>query len=772
MIFALVVSVRCYSQTNQTSGIFLLPPGFLFTGAQIIHTDSGFYIIQSERINCKDYLSEAAFYPNPAVAVAFQKVITPKLEEPQHIKFLTIHGNISYEFFYRSAIDTPISQKDFRQHTERVSLDVTVKEKYPLKVSFVSRQSNSPYFRNFFDANFQFDRLTYQKNIKQDLINRLNAKLPQRPDLKLALAELKEKQKRYDGLKSWLKDPANLQKLITERERKATKKVNKIANSGKPQLSDMPSMNTNLSIEKKRADSLEEKVSSVKNNVDSTIGLFSSVYSKKQQQLDSLGKNVQSLQRKVDSIKNASQNQVFKIKQKIYKATSEKELKKIAAENGIAIQQKGKLENRLSAIKNFSIGRSILNYTELTAQNITVTGVNIEYNPSYYVAFAAGKIDYRFRDFFNKNAKQGGQYIVLGRFGLGDKEKHALIFTMFRGRKNQSDYALPDSIKNYIDIVGYSVEAILKKDENTSISAEFAKSTKPVTGALQGDKQNGVLLKFSDQTNMGINFKAQTIIPETQTRLSGFFRKTGENFQSFSLFSYDTDQTAWLARIDQAFLKNKITLTGMFRQNDFTNPFTEKTYKTTTVFKSLLLNVRFPKYPSFSIGYYPGTQLYFIDKERIRENAYYIINGSLVYNYYYKNIGMNSSAVFNRYINKATDSGFVLYSGTNYYASQTVFLKRLQIQAGYSYTRQPELDYYTLETSGAYTLRKWLNIGAGAKYNKLSGGSNYWGERIQLSADFKHLGGLQFQYEKSYLPTINRTLYPVEIGRVSWYKYF
>ena len=164
---------------------------------------------------------------------------------------------------------------------------------------------------------------------------------------------------------------------------------------------------------------------------------------------------------------------------------------------------------------------------------------------------------------------------------------------------------------------------------------------------MQTSKQSGAIWNYSDRSNMGINIKAQTIIPATNTKLSGFFRKTGENFQSFSLFSYNTDQTAWLARADQSFFKKKVTLTGMLRRNDFTNPFTDKTYKTSTIFKSVLLNIRFPKYPSVSIGYYPGTQLYLVNKEKIRESAYYILNGSAVYSYIIKGLSMNSSFVYN-----------------------------------------------------------------------------------------------------------------------------
>jgi len=46
----------------------------------------------------------------------------------------------------------------------------------------------------------------------------------------------------------------------------------------------------------------------------------------------------------------------------------------------------------LSAINNIGIGRTWVDYSELTVKNISLTGINAELNPSkFYVAFAAGK---------------------------------------------------------------------------------------------------------------------------------------------------------------------------------------------------------------------------------------------------------------------------------------------------------------------------------------------------------------------------------------------
>lgn len=775
-ILCLITSVPCFSQGKVDSSLQLtLPRGFLFTNAQISSTDSGTYITQFIKTGCKDYFTETSFFPNPPVTVPTQRVVFTAVSPlpSKREKFLEIHGSVSYDFFYRSAIDTPISQKDFRQHTERVSLNMLIKEKYPFKVSFTARQSNSPYFRNFLDPNLQFDKFSYNRNIKQALINRLNAQLPERPELKLSEAALKEELERYTRLKKWIESPVTLQKIIEEKEKGLGKRQGKNnITSGISQSNKFDSVMAGAS---GRKDSLFSKVGTVKNGLDSLKGEFTTKYEIERNRLDSVSRRIKELQKRVDSLKDVVQKQIVQAKQMISKATSQKEVVKIAEAYGIKPEQKAKFEKQLSAIKNFSLGRSILNYTELTAQNITITGINVEYNPSYYAAVAAGKIDFRFRDFYNGNARgnnHNNQYIVMGRVGVGNIEKRALIFSLFQGRKNTAGYSLSDSVKNYVNILGYSVEAIYRKDEFTSISAEFAKSTKPASGSLQSDKQTKTLWRYNDKSNMGINIKAQTIIPQTNTRLSGFFRKTGEHFQSFSLFSYNTDQTAWLMRFDQTFFKNRISLTGMLRRNDFTNPFTDKTFKTSTVFKTVLLNVRIPKYPALSVGYYPGTQLYIVNNEKIRENAYYILNGSLIYSYFFKNIGMNSSLIYNRHTNQASDSGFVMYKGINYYASQSIFLRKLNLQGGYSYTKQPELEFYTLESSGDYSFKKIFRVGLGVKYNKVNAGGQYWGGKAQITADLKLFGVLQLQYEKSYLPTIKQTLYPVEIGRVSYYKYF
>lgn len=744
-----------------------VPPAYVrnssFTGNTFVRTDSGFIINHYYR-KCKDVIKVVEFVRVECRAAAS---ISASVTHPApNTKLLIIHGNLSYDFFYRSRLDTPIAQQNLYQHTEKVFLDVLLKEKYPLKVAFTLRQSNSPYFKDFADICFRFDRFGYYKKLKEDIIYKLSKSTGNNPGFDKLKALTEEKEKQVLQLKSWLESPATLQKIIEERERQYALQSQAVTVGG---VSGFIGGSGFVRGALNNDAAIENSFIAKKENTDSLTSSFAGIYENKKRESDSVAKQIKLLHQKADSIGRDIQKRLISIEQKLNRAVSEKEIRAIAADYRIEAAP-GKFERRLAAVKTFAIGRSMLNYTELTAQNITVTGLNVEYNPSYYAAFAAGKIDYRFRDFFNRNTTSSGQYVVLGRIGTGDSEKRALIFTVFQGRKNSSEFIPNDTAVNHLNIAGYSIESIFKKDENTSISFEVAKSTKPITGNL--NKQINALWKFNDQSNLGVNIKGQTIVTATNTRLSGFYRKTGENFQSFSLFSYHTGQTAWFASADQSVFKQKVSVTGILRRNDFTNPFTDKTFKTSTVFKSLLLHIRIPRYPFINLGYYPGSQLYIVNKEKVKENVYYLLNGSLVHSYFYKGTGMNSSLMYNRYFNRATDSGFVLARGAAYYVTQTVFLKKSRLQVSYAYNDQPELKYFTMETSVDYALKQFFKITAAAKYNKIIRGNSYLGEAIRLDIDLKQPGRLQFQYEKGFLPAINQTLYPVEIGRISWSKYF
>jgi hypothetical protein len=701
----------------------------------------------------------------------YKPVVTdPVIEKKQTSPLLKINGSVQYDFLYNSYVDTPFSQRNFQQHTVQASVRITVKDKYPLKLNIMTRAGNSAYFSNFFDAGLLLDQFSFTRDAKKKLADKIELQQFNQPDLRMLEDVLAQKKERFSDLKIRLSQPDIMQRLIEERESEyyRRKKQDTLSSS----RSFMPELNIEELNQRLTHKQLKRPGATAPDTDINTGRSYADFIDKKRLELDSLQLEIALLQRKADSVRHVISKKTRSTKEKIYQARSGQELKRIGLDNGIEPGRQAGGEKFLSDMRTIGIGRSLVNYTELTAQGVSLTGINAEYNNGrVYAAVAGGKIDYGFRNFPGKHNRQNGQHLLMARMGIGDKDRRALIFSVFNGRKFNFGSAFSDSVSDKIAIVGYSLEAIWAKDENNGLSAEIAKSTKPFSGSLH-DTNLKSLLDMSDNSNLGISIKARSLVKQTNTRLSGFFRKSGENFQSFSLFTYNTDQVAWHVKADQDLWKNRVNIVAMLRQNDFTNPFTDKTFKTTTVFTSVQTTVRIPGLPVLSAGYHPGSQLYIIDGERIRENAYYILNGSLVYSYLTNGTRLVSSAVYNRYSTKGTDTGFIAYKGVNYLVSQSAIWRKLQVQGNYAFTDQEQLKYSTVELNTEYSPFTFLRIGAGAKLNALTTGKKYWGSRAQLNIQVKALGSFQLIYDKSYLPTVLQDLFPIEMGRATWIKYF
>lgn len=686
----------------------------------------------------------------------------PPAVAAKRVPFLTVHGTVQYDYYRRSRIDTPFQQSEFWQHTERVYASAWIKDKYPLRIGFTARQSNSPFFRNFNDLNVQFDRNAYLQRLRQKALARLEQRWKALPDLDKLAAELSAKRLQLQQLQQKRNSPANLQKLIEEREKElygATRQNTYSIETAAP-AKGIPAFTFpgQFKFSPKAAPKVKAPAIKEPEWSDRAIDSVSAEVARLQQRFDSVQSRLQAVRTRVTRLVNTARDPI--------------DLARIEREAGVSADTLSRLQNALAHLTQISVGRSLLDYTELTARNITISGVNLEYQDRYYAAFAAGKIDYRYRDFFNRNSSSAGQYLVLGRFGFRKGENRAFIFTVFQGRKNRSEFALSDTVRNLVPVLGYSFQAIIRKDAFTGFSAEFAKSTYPVMGSRVKGQEGRALFSFGDRSNNGVNLKGETRIPQTNTRLSGFYRVTGENFQSFSLLGTNSHQTAWQGKLEQDFSKRHLTLTAAVRQNDFANLFAERTYKASTVFKSLQVQARFPKYPSLSLGYYPGTQLFLIDKERVQESAFYIVNGTLSYNYQAGGTQMNSLLVYNRYITEATDSGFSAYRGIQYSVVQTVFFRKLQVQGSYARSVQPQLVFSSYDASLDAHLGKVFRLGAGLRWNHTHTGLDYWGQSVLAGVDYERWGGLRLQYEKAFFPTIRNGLEPVEIGSLSWYKTF
>jgi len=421
----------------------------------------------------------------------------------------------------------------------------------------------------------------------------------------------------------------------------------------------------------------------------------------------------------------------------------------------------------LSNVKSVGIGQTNVNYSLLTIRNTSLTGLELEYEPKQYYAIAAGRVDYRYRDFFVGNSIPAQEFIIV-RVGTNTKKKQGIILSGFSGRKNL--YVNNNLSQNYF--TGYSILTFYKLNKDNYIEYEIAKTTSPPpTNYIQNGKSNIGLFNLNTDVNLATAVKVHLVSPVTHTKFEGIYQKFGENFQSINVLTNGVRQQAWSVKGEQIFYHKMFTATAMIRENDFDATGYTTNYNTNTVFKSFLLSFHKRKLPFFSIGYFPGTQLVKSDSGKIVQNMYYMYNATAGYSKMIKKYVYTTVLNFNEFINQSTDTGFTYFNGRTVQFTQNFSSTKYSFEQSIAYTKQQILAYYSLE-SGVGIVYKWLGVNVAEKYNQVITGTNYWGNRVNVSVSLKKLGVIQCTYDQQFIPGKVNTLTKADMGRINYIKYF
>ncbi|MBS1563647.1 MAG: hypothetical protein JST39_04625, partial [Bacteroidetes bacterium] len=412
-------------------------------------------------------------------------------------------GQASYNFLYRSTIDTPYSEKDITQHILTGSLSFEAIGFIPLRVNYWLRRSNSVLFRDITDIQLQFDPAGFRNTLVENARKQWTSASSLLDDsLADKLYALKSQALKNTG--DWLRSPLTAQKLREYREMLQI-----------PSLTYDPNLPD--SANKKRADSLQQQAR-----------LFLDTYKQTKGRYDSL-------KTQADSLEGVAKQAHARMQQYRALASSkpgdwlsytrwQDELKKYQPSMP-AVPDKYKW---LMGIRSFSLGRTPVNSSELTAKNISLTGIHFEYNTWYYLSVTAGLVDYRFRDFVAGRFGSTAQYLYMARLGIGRIEKNYFIVSLSRGRK-QLYASTNGSVPTSINITGVSVETRWQVHRTSYLIAEVAQSlspdyrTQPVTNS-----------KFSldGGLNKALSLKWTSYFPKTHSLIEGMYKYTGANYQS------------------------------------------------------------------------------------------------------------------------------------------------------------------------------------------------------------------------------------------------
>lgn len=739
------------------------------------------------------------------ILIITEKVISDKVMQVSKSEpMIKVHGNVLYNFSYRSYLDTPFAQAGLMQHQVLTTLNATVKNKYPGQVQIGMRNSNSPYFKNNLDVNVTYNQRQLMDNIKDDLRKKMITTV--------GVGSVSEAENKYrehiqqaQVLQAWINSPARVQEIIEEKERhimsvKSETQVSSILrnndlNAG--EFSELGNAENNLkqsiesknvagnlliSLQQKLIDSTKSKVSDSFQKIqtnDSTKKDTSNMVKKintKKEELKKLENKIKTEESEIRKLKKSALDSLNNLKREINSLSSTASLYEFMNRKGISKDSLTKGQKLLLTVNEVGIGRIFLDYSELTVKNMSLTGVNLEANPNkFYFAAAAGKVNYRFRDFILKNNDRiPPQSLYVLRAGLGSKERNNLIFSFYNGNKNEGMASPGGTIRASNKVLGISAEARWAIDANNYIIAEVAKSSYNNTGTRQAN--SNLLNKTFDlktHTNEAYSIKLFSQFPATNTRLSAYYRRMGENFQSFNLYPSHVNEEAWMVKVNQYFWKRKLTIEAAVRKNNFESPIAApSSYSAKTIFKSLQATLRVRKYPFISIGYYPTSQLSFTNHNMLVENQYNTLNTVVSHSYQIKKIPMNTTAVFTQFFNNSTDTGFIYFNAKNFSLNHSVFISAFTSQSGVSLTEQQNIHLLTVEQTLGYRLKNNFSLSAGIKWNRLNRNQDLWGGTAGMNFFIKKAGTFQFNYDKTFLPGYNRILMPVDMGRMSFYKVF
>lgn len=673
----------------------------------------------------------------------------PKNSQRLNIKrpVRVVDGSISYQMQYRSAIDTPLLERDVFQNMVTAQVNLIVGDIAPVGITYLGRRSNSVLLRNLNDVQVSFDRLSFQRILQSGIIRELEAlsrKLTDSLDNE-SLTYLKGK---LQGYQNWLGGTAQLQKLI---------EVNEIMNV--PRITYDPNLSEP---ENQRRERLYKQSASY----------FKKIYEEVQSSTSFLKAKADSLDSRIRKVKEA----ISDIDQVIQQAKTGKlpydMLMKTARKAGTAYGDSvtSAKYRWLLGLRRASLGRSSLNYSELTGKNLAVNGLNLEYGDKFYVAAVIGRVDFRFRDFvINSSVKRLPQPLFLGKVGVGRPEQSHIYITGFKGTKQLINGSPARRSLDAIKIAGTGIEVKWAFHTRHFIEGEIMQTysqdirSNPMTGTSEKEK-------LSDKNRRGYSVHFVSSFPAIQSRWEGSYRYTGSDFQSFNNYQTSVTRESWMLKWDQTFFKRKLRLALSVRKNEFSNPYLVQRYNSQAIFKSATISFHQRRWPTVTFGYLPVSQVLVLDSQLV-ETRFQSLYGTIIHQYKVGSSKASSSLVFNKFYNNRSDSGYAYYNATSLLLSQSFYFTDFSTITSFSYTANQTYNLSVIDENFIWNLKNSNTLGFGIKVNNYNRQLVRVGGYLQSSLQLFKDGRLVVQYEKGFLPGYRGDLIAASFGSIQFTKY-
>jgi len=660
--------------------------------------------------------------------------------------FLQFNGGYAgYTFNYRSALDTPYTEKNITQHQVSSTLHFTAAGIAPIRVNSFIRRGNSAIFRDITDIQVSFDAAAYRNQLTGKLRERLLQQAPSVDSLAGKLYGMRQLQVKQ--LAGWLQDPLTKQKLIEANE-----------------IVRIPRLTYNMrlpdSINAHRADSLQKEAA-----------LLLDIYSRNKRKHDQLLQEAGTLKKIYDTSVERL-NRYRQLTAKPFTGTGgydqwKAQLQQYAPGGG----ELPSGQRWLLGVRTLGIGRNNINTSDLTARNLSLNGIHFEYNSWYFLGVTAGWVDYRFRDFVVHRLQQPKQYMYMVRAGLGHLEKNYFIVSVFGGQKQLLTSINSAGMSPVIKTTGLSMEAKWQLERNTFLVAEAAQSFSPPMPGSESVTKSG--WDLSDKTNKALSLKFSSWIPASSSRLEAQYKFTGANFQSFNSWQSNAQMKAWYVKAEQNFFRRQLKLTASLRSNDFSNPYIVQNYKSNTVFKSIGLTFHKKGLPILTAGYMPMSQLTMVGAQ-LEESRFQTFNAGISHFYKLGQRQASTNMVYTKFFNSSADTGFIYYNAANLYVAQSIFFRDFTATVALSHSESTGYRYDVLEGNVDVPLTRSASLGMGAKLNHLNQSLTGVGGFARTNIIISSRDKLYVQVEKGYLPGSGTAakLVPNTIGTIQYMRTF
>lgn len=744
-------------------------------------------IIHVARKRCKVFL---VGYDRRIVQTNFDWIAiekSPAIQSIQKPRSWTLRGDLSYVYDYRTFVDSPFKQTDLHQHFLRMNVQIETPNGTPIRVSFMNRQSNSPFFRDFIDLGLGFDRGHYFEQLKGKLRAAIETRLSSIAN-DSALKKFQRLANEITALKQTVENTDRAQLEVERRELALLKKLKssdqylQAPSGANVQKIRFPSSRIEKLIQGSAQFSQDTRVGitgdfsfdeSQMERIERSIASRDKKHKSDKARMDSLKVIYDSLSQSLANLSSMGHEKAKLLLARINRAKTSNDIRELLKENSFDSNIVTKRDLLLTSLKRLQLGRGVVDYSDLTIRNLLLSGLITELDRGRWTfGFVAGRVNHQFRDFLVETEKQRNrQRLVAGKAVYATKYGATVGITYFNGIRE--DYLIGVQGQKQGVIYGFALEGGLLVGKQQHIQVELAKSSSFRTlGATRTNGQNRFSL--SDPNNMAFRIEYAGKLTRKAIDVTGYYRRIGSDFQSFNMQPAGTQQESWRVDLKYQLLKRRLGVNLGVRKNDFSNQRVNAFISSRSILYSALFTYRHPRYPFIVFGLYPATQTSIISGVGMAEQQFNTIFISSGFSKAIQNgLHIQYSLNYNRTAMRQRDSSQVNIPTSNLSSSIMLGNSQIKGRVDCALITQTTLQVFQLDPSVEWTLRSWLKVNAGVRYVTSSNNYNFWGGIGAIQVQLKGLGTIQGRFDQSWLPVFNsQQMKSIEIGQISYFKTF